>query len=542
MSKHSLKDDHGPPLSEEKREAILASAAELVAAQGTGAPTAKIAKRRGRRRRHALHLFRRPRTNCSTSSSSTSRPTSRRPCSTPIRPRGSPRERVRLSVGPLPRLGRRPTRRAARRCGSSRCRTASRGESRDARARRCSARSGRSWNESLAGHVEDRTAPHLHRRRLGRADRETLEADRQRARKSASSTSAPASRCSGRASPADFFHLKMSMCLLIYNPPSEGTRTCRKIWLITGSARGLGRAIVEAALAAGDRVVATARDPGRLADLREAVWRQAEDLRARRDRRCRRAGRGRFRRRGLRPPRRARQQCGLRPHRRLRADRAKTDFRAQIDTNFYGVVNLTRAALPVMREQRAGHIINISSVGGRVSTPGFRAYQAAKWAVGGFTEVLAKEVGAVRRQGRSLSSPAACAPTGRRSPAATRRHLLPDYQPSVGAMLGMLKTYAGNEIGDPDKIAEVIVDLTSRDERCPRISCSAATRCMSSTKRKRSGGGNLPSGSMLPRRPTSQTAISDSWHNSGRRRLDQRRDRGGRVEISARPFLWPSQR
>ncbi len=59
-------------------------------------------------------------------------------------------------------------------------------------------------------------------------------------------------------------------------------------------------------------------------------------------------------------------------------------FRAQIDTNFYGVVNLTRAALQTMRNQRSGHIINISSVGGRVGTPGFSAYQAAKWAVGGF--------------------------------------------------------------------------------------------------------------------------------------------------------------
>jgi NAD(P)-dependent dehydrogenase (short-subunit alcohol dehydrogenase family) len=70
--------------------------------------------------------------------------------------------------------------------------------------------------------------------------------------------------------------------------------------------------------------------------------------------------------------------------------RPEEDFRAQIDTNFYGVVNLTRAALPVMRRQRSGHIINISSVGGRIGTSGLSAYQSAKWAVGGFTEVLAQ--------------------------------------------------------------------------------------------------------------------------------------------------------
>lgn len=57
------------------------------------------------------------------------------------------------------------------------------------------------------------------------------------------------------------------------------------------------------------------------------------------------------------------------------------------------MVNVTRAALPVFRTQRDGHIIQISSLGGRLATPGLSAYQSAKWAVGGFSEVLAKEVG-----------------------------------------------------------------------------------------------------------------------------------------------------
>ena len=78
---------------------------------------------------------------------------------------------------------------------------------------------------------------------------------------------------------------------------------------------------------------------------------------------------------------------------------SEDDFRAQIDTNFYGVVNVTRAALPILRKQRSGHIIQISSVGGRLGMPGFSAYQSAKWAVGGFTEVISKEVAPLRRQG-----------------------------------------------------------------------------------------------------------------------------------------------
>jgi NAD(P)-dependent dehydrogenase (short-subunit alcohol dehydrogenase family) len=63
-----------------------------------------------------------------------------------------------------------------------------------------------------------------------------------------------------------------------------------------------------------------------------------------------------------------------------------------MDTNFYGVVNVTRAAVPLMREQRSGFILQISSVGGRLTRPGSTPYHAAKWAVGGFTESLAQEL------------------------------------------------------------------------------------------------------------------------------------------------------
>src|SRR5262249_7926526 len=73
-------------------------------------------------------------------------------------------------------------------------------------------------------------------------------------------------------------------------------------------------------------------------------------------------------------------------------DTSIADFRAQIETDLFGVVNVTRAALPLMREQRYGHIIQISSIAGRVCRPGVSAYQTAKWGVEGFSEVLAREV------------------------------------------------------------------------------------------------------------------------------------------------------
>jgi NAD(P)-dependent dehydrogenase (short-subunit alcohol dehydrogenase family) len=235
-----------------------------------------------------------------------------------------------------------------------------------------------------------------------------------------------------------------------------------KTWLITGSARGLGRSITEAALASGANVLATARDPGRLSDLEkqhggrlktfeldvtdsfaaQAAVEFAVETFGSLDVLVNNAGFGH-----------------IAPFEQASED----DFRSQIDTNFYGVVNLTRAALPVMRNQRAGHIINVSSVGGRVTSPGLSAYQAAKWAVGGLTEVLASEAAPFSVKVVAVE------PGGMRTDWAaiaggTAPDLLPDYQPSVGSMLGMMKTYAGNEIGDPEKIAEVIVDLTNRDQ------------------------------------------------------------------------------
>src|SRR6202162_1138038 len=154
-----------------------------------------------------------------------------------------------------------------------------------------------------------------------------------------------------------------------------------KIWLITGSGNGLGRDIAEAALAAGDSVVAGARRTEELAPLvaqygarvkpvtlevrdeaaAKGAVQLAVDTFGRLDVLVNNAGYGQFA-----------------PFEQMSAE----DFQAVVDTCFYGVVNTTRAALPIMRAQRAGHVIQISSVGGRMATPGSAAYHAAKWAVG----------------------------------------------------------------------------------------------------------------------------------------------------------------
>ena len=234
-----------------------------------------------------------------------------------------------------------------------------------------------------------------------------------------------------------------------------------KVWLITGAARGLGRSVAEAVLAAGDRLVATARDPSRLADLENRYGDQLRTAEldvtdADAARAAVQTAIGRFGRLDV-----LINNAGfghVAPFEQMPED----DFRSQIDTNFYGVVYLTRAVLPIMRRQRSGHIINVSSVGGRIGVPGLSAYQAAKWAVGGFTEVLAQEVAPFGIKVVSLE------PGGMRTGwgEIARDHmpeLLPDYIPSVGAVNEMLAGHIGNEAGDPGKVAQVILRLAAHD-------------------------------------------------------------------------------
>jgi NAD(P)-dependent dehydrogenase (short-subunit alcohol dehydrogenase family) len=234
-----------------------------------------------------------------------------------------------------------------------------------------------------------------------------------------------------------------------------------KVWLVTGSASGLGRNIAEAVLESGDRLVATARDPHRLEDLvkkygdqirtapldvtdevaAHAAVQAAVDAFGRLDVVVNNAGFGDFA-----------------PFEQLSPER----FKSLIDTNFYGVVFMTRAALPIMRKQKSGCILQVSSVGGRITRPGNAGYHAAKWAVGGFTESLAQEVAPFGIKVCALE------PGGIRTNWGTRASqgmpdLLPEYEPSVGAFRAMLKPYWGHETGDPAKIAQVILRLAQSD-------------------------------------------------------------------------------
>lgn len=232
------------------------------------------------------------------------------------------------------------------------------------------------------------------------------------------------------------------------------------VFLVSGASRGLGRAIVAAALQAGHFVVAGVRTPGALAELEadhpDRLLVVPLDVT---DPAAARAGVGatveRFGRLDVLVNNAG--YANVAPI----EDVAFEDFTAQLDTNLFGVVRLTQAALPVLRKQRSGHIIQVSSVGGRLATPGLGAYQTAKWAVGGFSLVLAAEVAPLGIKVTVIE------PGGMRTDWAGSSMQIgairPEYQSTVGASAAMHNTghLAAN---DTDKVARLVLELIKLDE------------------------------------------------------------------------------
>jgi NAD(P)-dependent dehydrogenase (short-subunit alcohol dehydrogenase family) len=235
-----------------------------------------------------------------------------------------------------------------------------------------------------------------------------------------------------------------------------------KTWLITGSSRGLGRELAQAAADDGDNVAAAARRPGSLDDLV-----------------ARYGGRIRPVALDVTDPVAAREavQAAVAEFGSLDVvvnnagyatsasieDLPEEEFRAQLDTNLFGVVNVTRAALPVLRAQRSGHIIQVSSIGGRVGgTPGMGGYQTAKYAVEGFSEVLSNEV-------RPLGIKVTIVEPGafRTDWGGSSMRILPvseDYEPTVGEMNRYRRVVDGQQPGDPARAAAVITEIARLDQ------------------------------------------------------------------------------
>lgn len=235
----------------------------------------------------------------------------------------------------------------------------------------------------------------------------------------------------------------------------------KKIWFITGSSRGLGRSLTEAVLAKGDNVAATARKPEQLNDLIEKYPGQVHAIKldvtnhdevydavanavahfGRIDVLVNNAG------------------FGI-----IGAAEAFTDdqVRSQLETNLYAPIEITRAVLPYMRKQRSGHILQISSVGGRVGNAGLTMYQAAKFGLGGFSEALNKEVA-------PLGIKVICIePGGFRTDWAgdsmTYAPSVEGYETTIDARADFFKSGKFIPMGDPAKAAKVMVELVDDPE------------------------------------------------------------------------------
>jgi len=232
-----------------------------------------------------------------------------------------------------------------------------------------------------------------------------------------------------------------------------------KTWFITGSSRGLGRSITEAVLAKGDNVVATARTPQHLNDLADKYPNQILTIQ------LDVANKQQVHSAVAQAIKHFRKIDVLVNNAGFGIAGAIEEFtdeqmKSQLDVNLYAPIEITRAVLPYLRKQRSGSILNVSSVGGRVGSAGFSMYQAAKFGLQGFTEVLSKEVAAFGIKVTSIE------PGGFRTDWAgnsmTYAEPIDDYKNILQSLKDYLKDIV--PLGNPDKAAQVIIDLVEHPE------------------------------------------------------------------------------
>ncbi len=241
----------------------------------------------------------------------------------------------------------------------------------------------------------------------------------------------------------------------------------KPVWLVTGCSTGFGRELAKRLIARGYRVAATARDPAKVADLVAghdasalalkldvdkaadiaAVVEATAEKFGRVDVLVNNAGYG---------------------YLAAVEEGEDADIRAMFETNFFGLAAMTRAVLPLMRAQKSGAIVNVSSMGGFIGNPGSGYYAATKFALEGLSEALSKEVaplgikvvivepGPFRTDwgGRSLKTP--------KTPN-------PAYAETAVARRNQIQGYSGNQPGDPVRAAEAIIATVERKDSPLRL-------------------------------------------------------------------------
>lgn len=231
-----------------------------------------------------------------------------------------------------------------------------------------------------------------------------------------------------------------------------------KVWFVTGATRGIGAAIVKRVLESGNRVVATGREVSRLKDQFPDVGDRlvALTLDVRRDEQAQHVVAQALRHFGridVLVNNAGYGELGV-----FESHTAEAAVR-QFDTNVIGLFNVTRAVLPAMRIQRAGRIFNISSVAGLKGNSGATLYAASKFAVEGFSEALAAEVGQFGIR-VTLIEPGFFR-TDFLDPSSMRPGSLdiPDYAMTAAALRDRYESNNHRQIGDPTKLADLLQEL-----------------------------------------------------------------------------------
>ncbi|MBY5971108.1 SDR family NAD(P)-dependent oxidoreductase [Ferrimonas balearica] len=232
------------------------------------------------------------------------------------------------------------------------------------------------------------------------------------------------------------------------------------VWFVTGCSTGFGREIVKQLLAQGIRTVVTARRPETIADLVEgheeialaleldvtkpeqieSAVAQAEAHFGRIDVLVNNAGSGYF---------------------AAIEEGENAEIRRQFEVNVFGLAALTRRVLPGMRERRAGHIFNFSSIGGMTAHPTLGYYCATKFAVEALSESLSKEVAPLGIN-VTIVEPSGFRTDWAGRSASTPRVEIEDYAPTAGRLRRILQEDSGTQKGDPERAAAILIEVAAQ--------------------------------------------------------------------------------
>jgi len=235
----------------------------------------------------------------------------------------------------------------------------------------------------------------------------------------------------------------------------------KRTWLITGASRGFGAEITKAVLAAGDNVIATARDEGAFGELKKngnALVLSMDVTDAVQVRASVAAGLDRFGRVDVLVNNAGYGIVGS------IEETSAAEVEDIYRTNVFGLLTVTRAVLPIMRKQRSGHIINMSSLGGYEASPGWGIYCSTKFAVEGITEALQKEIAPFGIRATIIEPGFFRTDFLDSSSLREAREHIPDYAAATGKTRKFAAGYNHNQPGDPVRLALAILEVADAVE------------------------------------------------------------------------------